>query len=302
MRQTKTAPPLRRVLVPVDFSKNAEHALRRALLLPLAPRATLSVLHVVPPGLSAKLRARAWSDADRALTELVARASARHPEQHVSLTPELLTGEPFVEIIRRARQLRSELIVMGRRGARSIRGMVLGTTAERVVRKGDVPVLVVRSRPTQRYRRPLIATDLEDSAPRTFDLALRVLGSEVETVHVVHAYHVPFEGLVTPTLTIREVSGYRRSYHARARAGLESMLAERQGRGPRWSGEVAAGDARGVILAAAARRRADLIALGTHGRSGLARALVGSVAEYVIHAARCDVLVSRPVRFSFALP
>ena len=62
------------------------------------------------------------------------------------------------------------------------------------------------------------------------------------------------------------------------------------------------GDARSVILSEAASMSADLIALGTHGRSGLAHMLIGSVAEWVMVNANVDVLVSRPVRFTFELP
>ena len=61
------------------------------------------------------------------------------------------------------------------------------------------------------------------------------------------------------------------------------------------------GDARQVILDVAAERAADLVALGTHGRSGVAHVLLGSVAEAVIRAAGCDVLVARAVG-PFTLP
>jgi len=75
----------------------------------------------------------------------------------------VLSGEAFVEIIRRSRSLGAELIVIGRHGRRPVRDMFIGTTAERVIRKGDVPVLVVNRKPRSPYRRPLIATDLEDA-------------------------------------------------------------------------------------------------------------------------------------------
>lgn len=62
------------------------------------------------------------------------------------------------------------------------------------------------------------------------------------------------------------------------------------------------GDPRSVILDAVARRGCDLVALGTHGRSGLSHVLLGSVAEAVVRAATCDVLVARPVGLQFKLP
>lgn len=62
------------------------------------------------------------------------------------------------------------------------------------------------------------------------------------------------------------------------------------------------GDARGVILDVAAERDCDLLALGSHGRSGLRHVLIGSVAETVIRASTCDVLVVRPLGLRFELP
>jgi universal stress protein A len=57
-----------------------------------------------------------------------------------------------------------------------------------------------------------------------------------------------------------------------------------------------------VILDLAAERVCDLVALGTHGRSGLAHVLIGSVAEGVVRTARCDVVVARPLELPFSLP
>jgi nucleotide-binding universal stress UspA family protein len=78
-----------------------------------------------------------------------------------------------------------------------------------------------------------------------------------------------------------------------------SMTAARQAR---WRKIVRAGDARSIVLDEAVRGQVDVIAIGTHGRSGLSRAVIGSVAEDVIVNAPCDVLVARSVRTSLALP
>lgn len=294
--------PFQHVLLPTDFSRPAELALQRALLLPLASSATLSVIHVLPPDLPAAARPAAKADAKRALDELVARHREASEERQLAVTTAVLIGEPFVEIIRRSRKLKAELIVLGKHGRRPFRDLFIGTTAERVVRKGDVPVLVVHRKPARPYRAPVLATDLGDAATRTFDLALRVLGPANQTVHVVHAFNVPFEGFVTPSAAGRNKSEYRRALLEQAKTGLSSLLEDYEDANVQWKMVVRPGDPRLVVLEEAIRRRADLIALGTHARSGVAHALVGSVAEAVIAAAPCDVLVARPVRFSFELP
>lgn len=293
--------PLRMLLVPTDFSGGAEMALGRALLLPRSGGAAIHVIHVLPADIPAKARVQAAAAARRNLERIVSHARDKARGARLDLTSEVLSGDPFVEIIRCSRSISAELIVIGRHGRRPVRDMFIGTTAERVIRLGDVAVLAVNGKPTHPYRRPLIATDLGDTAPRVFALALRVLGPTVTAAHVVHVFHVPFEGFVTPMSAAREHSEYRRSFHERAKAGMAKLLARYEDTGIHWKAMVRAGDPRSVILAEAVRLQSDLIALGTHGRSGVAHALVGSVAEWVIAQARCDILVSRPVRFSFEL-
>jgi nucleotide-binding universal stress UspA family protein len=294
--------PLESVVVPTDFSRGADQAFRRALLLPYAQRAKLVLLSVLPAKLPAAVRTRAVTDARHELEERAERARTALRSRAVTVTTEVHEGEPFVEIIRRARQLHTELIVLGRHGRRPVRDMFISTTAERVVRKGDVPVLVVNLRPAHAYQSPLLATDLEEAAPRMIELALRVLGPTPGTVHVVHAFNVPFEGFVTPTRTGRKQSDYRKAMHDQAEAGLDKLLARFAGTGVKWRPILRAGDARSLILNEAAKREVDLITVGTHARSGVAHALVGSVAEWVIAAAPCDVLVTRPARFAFKAP
>jgi nucleotide-binding universal stress UspA family protein len=87
-----------------------------------------------------------------------------------------------------------------------------------------------------------------------------------------------------------------------ARAAMEKLLATLEADGVRWKPVIRRGDARTVISSEILGASADLVVLGTHGRAGLAHVLVGSVAEWVIATALCDVLVGRPMRFTFALP
>lgn len=215
--------PLKHLLVPTDFSKGAERVIGRALQLPLAPGARVHVVHVLPGDLPAKVRAKAEADTRNSLEQTLSRAAGhvRQSSGALKLTSEVLRGEAFVEIIRCSR-IDAELIVLGRHGRRPVRDMFIGTTAERVIRKGDVPVLVATINPSEPYRRPLIATDLEDASRRTFELALLVLGPEAKSVSVVHAYPAPFEGFITPTVSAREKSDYRRSFHEQAVKGLAS--------------------------------------------------------------------------------
>lgn len=288
---------MRTILVATDFSEAADRALERALLLPVAPRGRLHLLHVEPAGRTAALRAAAME----ALDERVARAQdARGAARGLAVSAAVVEGDAYVEIIRYSRHLDAELIVVGRHSKRPSRELTLvGSTARKVLRKGDVPVLVVSLPATQRYERPLVATDLSDVSRRVLDLALQVGGPQVGEIAVVHAVHVPFENFVTPTAAGAQRSRLRRDVEHRAHDALDGLLAMYRETGVRWDPVLGYGEARSVIINEAVRREADLIVLGTHGRTGLSHLLIGSVAEWVLENASCDVLVSHPVRYAF---
>jgi nucleotide-binding universal stress UspA family protein len=287
--------PFGTLLVPTDFSRGSAAALDRAVTLPLATGARIDLVHVISE-VSAKLRKRVEAAAREALDREVARARSLAPEHDI--TCRLLRGEPFVEIIRRARSIDADLIVVGRHGRRSVRDLFLGTTAARVLRMGEIPTLVVRDGSTSPYRKPLVATDLGDTSRRLVELAIRIAGGRA-TLNLVHAVHIPFEGFVAPTAVARK--RLRRPAEDEATAKLARLLAP-YGDHVRWKTQVRTGDARTIVVNEAIQSGADVIVVGTHGRSGLAHAVIGSVAEWVIANAPCDVLVARPIRFSFELP
>ena len=145
------------VLVPIDFSETAEHALNYARAVAEQFNAKLHVLHVIldphaqpwsieATGMDIGSLVPTWeADAKRRLDELDLGDAQR----------ELLTkiGHPFVEIIRYAKQRDIDLIVMGTHGRGAIEHMLLGSVAEKVVRKAPCPVLTVRH-PEHRFERP----------------------------------------------------------------------------------------------------------------------------------------------------
>jgi nucleotide-binding universal stress UspA family protein len=142
---------LQRILVPTDFSDPAANALRYGMAFAETFRATLYLLHVVvdpfilppagegyfpPPDLPQQLEERARAQ----LATLVPEAWRQQHPVNVAIAH----GTPFVEIVRYARQEAIDLIVMGTHGRGPIAHMLLGSVAERVIRKAPCPVLTVR--------------------------------------------------------------------------------------------------------------------------------------------------------------
>jgi len=134
-----------RILVPVDFSDSSDEALRYARALAERVGGQLHLLHVLdesiiyggldplPISVRTEFEQRAAANLARLATD-------------ISPVPELVTrvGSPFLEIIRYARDAKIELIVIGTHGHGPIAHLLLGSVAERVVRKAPCPVLTVR--------------------------------------------------------------------------------------------------------------------------------------------------------------
>lgn len=289
--------PLGDVVVATDFSPSADLALGRAAQLPIGRGSTLALLHVTPTRLAAtdallqKVAAVERMERSRGQTLLQAEGSRREP---VDVVPEIVEGKPFVEIVRNARNRRAELIVLGRRGEGGFRALLVGSTAERVIRKAGASVLVVTRPAAGPYQRPLVAIDFSDSSRLALETTLRLVGPDTGVVELLHAYDVP-PGTTDPATLARHLE-------AVARANFEKFLVDFASAGVEWRITLKEGDARQVIPDLAAERQCDLVALGSHGRSGFAQILIGSVAEAVVRGAPCDVLVARQAAAEFKLP
>ncbi|MBX3199072.1 MAG: universal stress protein [Labilithrix sp.] len=137
------------------------------------------------------------------------------------------------------------------------------------------------------FKHILVATDFEETSERALDKALQLaedLDASVTIVHVLQAppvyYSAYAQGLAWP---VDELDGA-------ARRALDAALAVAQKRHPKVDALLLVGAPRERILEAAAERKADLIVMGTHGRGGLVRAVLGSVAESVVRASPIPVL------------
>lgn len=293
-----TTPGLRSLLVPVDLTPASDRVIARIAHLPLTNDARITLLHVVPDALPIRDQRSAERDAKKVLPE-EARQLARALPRSVRVEAVVRVGVAHKVIAEQASQAGDELVVMGRGGGRAVRDTFLGSTAERVIRRGQLPVLVVRLPARGPYRRPALALDLDDAVRSAFPLALRVLPSPRPLLTVIHAYSTAYHGLVYPSLS--DDADLRREIQQRVSQELSrlllSSLAEASpspGDVPLWKLVVRYGSPRAAIEKAVEKADADLLVLGTRAHSGLAHALLGTVAGDVLRSVRCDVLVVPP--------
>lgn len=291
---------LRSLLVAIDLSPSSDRVLGRIAQLPLDEGARLTLLHVVPRHLPMGARRRAERDARTAL-EAERRSLARTLPRGIAIQHMVKVGAPAAEIARCAGSVKAELIVMGRGGGRALRDTFFGSTAERVIRQGRLPVLVVRLPPRAPYQRPALALELDRAAPEVLAMLLRITPPPRPRVVVIHAYDAPYQGLIYPSLSTEDAEEYRDHYRQKAHRELDKIvsgaLAQARvspGDAPSWRTHVQYGAPRSIIEKAVKKEELDLLVLGTRGRAGVAHAFLGTVAGDVLRSVACDVLVVPP--------
>jgi len=134
----------------------------------------------------------------------------------------------------------------------------------------------------------LVPTDFGENASHALDYATALAGKLGARVHLVHAISVPELGV--PELGVALASTMIESLVRNGQNALDRLVERHPDRACLGEAVLRVGDPRDVVLAVAGELAIDLIVIGTHGRRGLARALLGSLAETVVRAASCPVL------------
>ena len=135
----------------------------------------------------------------------------------------------------------------------------------------------------------LVPTDFSPHAEQALDYACALAGKLGATVHLVHAVASP-----PSALQVALTEGSLENLVTEHRDALEKLAESRRGAASFGPSTVEVGDPRDTIVATAQAIGADLIIMGTHGRRGLSRVVMGSVAEDVMRHAPCPVLTVRP--------
>lgn len=288
------------VLALSDLSPPAEQAAERAALLARAAGAPLTLLHVLPASSLDKLRA--WLPGEPALPQQIcAETQARLKRQAAGLQAlhgsrlqvqaECLQGHVLDEAAAAAERLDASLVVLGARGAGFLRQLMLGSTAERLLRRSTRPLLVVRQPADEAYRRVLVALDFSPWSAGVLALARHI--APTARLLLFTAWQVPFlEKLHFAGVDATTIELYRQQARAEANKRLHAA-ADAAGLAPdAWEACVVEGDASLRLIEQEQVHACDLVVLGKHGRSATEDLLLGSTSMHVLAEGRCDVLVS----------
>jgi nucleotide-binding universal stress UspA family protein len=289
---------LKTLLAATDFSAHARHAADRAARLAHETGARLTLLHAVSGSALAELRQ--WLGAGHAGEQQLIAETRRALEQaaadlaaarRVAVHTHLGTGAAVDCIGQQAEALDADLLVLGARGSGYMRRLVLGTTAERLLRRITRPLLVVRQTAHEPYRRVLVALDFSPWSAQALLLARRVAPHARPVL--LSAFQVPFEEkLRFAGVDAATVDHYRTQARALATQRLYAAAHEAGLKPGHWDARIVEGDASQRILEQEQESDCDLVVVGKHGQSAAEELLLGSVTKHVLDEGGADVLVS----------
>ncbi|ACY15674.1 universal stress protein [Haliangium ochraceum] len=301
---------LQRILIPVDFSSQAEQASALAVELanrhsaevvllhadPLPGAGTIAVEPVyIPPSMLAGLRATYDQDIQNAFAEL---ENTLRPQlnEGATLRTERCLASPVDGILEFAKEWDADLIVMGSSGLSGTARLLLGSTADKITRHAPCPVLVTRmqapeQRPPQPFRQILVGIDHSPFSGPLARLATSVV-APAGVIELVHIWSPPFVSVLGTHLGGIETTEWTTAREAVI--GDEAKRLEDFAQSLDLSGIncfIGAGNVPDALLDRADEHKADLIVVGAHGRRELGEKLIGTVTDRLLRHAHLSVLV-----------
>jgi len=285
---------LKNIVAATDFSTRSQRALRRAGRIAQQTDAELTLIHVVDDD-----QPQSWIEMERRESnkflneQMGSLAELRGVRCRVVVT----LGEAFDGILRTAKEASADLIVMGSHRKELLRDVFVGTTIERVIRTGPYPVLMVNTDLEHPYRYIVAGVDMSEPSAHAIRTARELELIDDANLTVVHAFVAPGRGkLYVANATKEQIDEYVASEQQQANLELSEFLAAHEVGGARWSYHLEEGEAFKVISRVVKERCPDLVVIGTHGRSGIMKMLIGSVAEEALRSLDVDILAVPPAR------
>lgn len=275
---------MKQILVPTDFSEQAEAALSLAAEMARANNAELVVLHVVEiPGQQSFNTTAQPEYADPMeglfIKKLIEKGESQLAElpnsqlmEGVNLKTVIRAGNAYYNMSDIITEYSPDLIVMGTSGATGTEEILIGSNTEKVVRNAHVPVLSLKKKiKLSELENVLLASEMKDEG---MDLVARLKNIVQHANAKIHLLRVNtpnnFEGSAQ---TMNKMKAYVEKNGLEAEQHIYNSATEEEG-----------------IMEFAASNQIDLIAMGTHGRKGLMHLLSGSIAEDVVNHSEIPVL------------
>ena len=218
----------------------------------------------------------------------------------------VLSGTPFLEIIRQVLRQKYDLVIMAAEGRSGLKGRLFGSTSLHLMRECPCPVWVMKPTRRERFRRILAAVDplfVEEEKNllniKIMDLATSLAKMEKSELHIVHAWNFRGEQLlrVRGRLHDQKINQLTNQTRAIHKKGFDELIGKYPVKNLNHRLHFLKGDPAVRITDLAAKERIDLIVMGTVCRTGVAGFFIGNTAENVLRQVDCSVLTVKPEGF-----
>ena len=278
---------MKNILIATDLTVNCDRAMERAIKIATLFKAQLHILHIASPYRLSENRMEAPSarqdkeDLVRSVVLSYAGIDAIETKIYI-----IESSNAFAEIIDASLTCKADLIVMGVHNKRGFKDLFVGTTIERVIRKGIKPVLMVSDKPQDDYKSIVIGCDFSDSSAKALEISIQI--APKSEAKIIHAFDFPNTSI-----------GAKIELHAgdvlmnKEHELLEKFVEENKNilKKHSFSHEQIREEPFSALVNVVKKQKADLLAIGVNSRSGIITTKIGGVAEEILATPPCDVLV-----------
>ena len=272
---------MKKIIVPVDFSKHSEYALETGAALAKQNNSELIVMHMLEMSESIFSASSDERGEENAFMLMVANknfeAFLDQPYlEGVEVTPMVKYHKVLKEVAAVAADVNADLIVMGSRGHSDHDGIFTGSNTEKVVRYSNTPVLVVKSKPsTVSFENIVLATDFsEESVPavKKAQELLSKLGKKTALLHI----NTPNLGFLSTDEFDAKIAAFFNKANLKETDVTVARISDH--------------NVEDGILSFSKRNKTDAVAMITHGRKGLSHFFGGSISEDVVNHSKLPVI------------
>ncbi|MFS4416196.1 universal stress protein [Maribacter sp. 2307ULW6-5] len=269
---------MKSIVVPVDFSKQSENALKMAAKLAKKKNAELIVLHMLE--LAPAIMSRSQYIPQEQMAQLIKLSEKRFEEfldqdylKDLKVTPVIKHYKVFSEVNEVSQKHQADMVVMGSNGTDGLQEIFIGSNTERVVRHSEIPVLVVKEDITDfKAERFVFACDFaEENVPalkKAIDFA-KLLDAELQLVYI----NTPGDAFLSTADIYERVSKFLPKVQVGFEVDIYNDYTVERG-----------------VLNYAESRAADIIGVPTHGRKGLSHFFMGSIGEDIANHSTLPVV------------
>jgi nucleotide-binding universal stress UspA family protein len=289
---------LKSIVAGIDFSDCSRSALHQAVRVALWNKAHLHVVHVIEYLVITDLADALGHTIERIQADAVGHAKGKLEAWLAEFGPsvprsvDVLVGPPIDGILRKVQSVEADLLVLGLHGD-SMFPSGAGTLATKCMRKAPTKVMLVQKSQARPFRTVLACVDFSEMSRAAVEQARRVAAQDQSQVHFLHVFDGPLKWLHYRAEMLEAVAGFEREHRVLLEQRLKEFVGETSGVDPHFA-LFDAGSHRCGIAEYARQVEADLLVLGTKGRTNLKYVLLGSTVERLLRDVPCSVLTVKP--------